>query len=290
MRVFFFIITSCIALAVLATPASAFEVRPAIQEVQIVAGAGIDRVIELTNTKDEPIELFFTVQKFRAGGGGAPTFLPPEDIEGLPEWIRVSAPKIQLPPRSSKSVRVRIDVPKEASAGGYAAAVFVTERPEKDNPVAIMTRIATLWLVTVQSADGTLPRPAWKVESFAARALLHGLDSEIQTKINIHNTGNAHGMAVTTLQYEGFFLKATSTIEIMRLLPDESREKVSTLPISSWIDRVKVVVKPPTGRDIEQVVWVISPVIFILGLGSVSICAGLFWRWRKRRNRGILAS
>lgn len=268
--------------------AEAFEVAPAIQEIQIQAGTAAERNIRLMNPGDEPIEVFFTVQKFRAGGGGAPEFLPSEDIRGLPEWIRVSAPRAHLPPRSSAEVRVRIDVPTTAPSGGYTAAVFVTEASSDGAAVEVAKRIATLWFVTVQGSDGVTAKPAWKIDSLTVETHSKEVRAGAEARVSIRNTGNAHGVVVAHFQFDGLFMRPTSTYGVARLLPGETRQvsvtNYSLLPIDYW----SVVVELPTGERIERRIWLFQPWFLLVCIAFMTGGIGA-WRWRKRSNQGILA-
>lgn len=267
----------------------AFEVAPAIQELQIQAGATSEREIRLVNPGDEPLEVFFTVQKFRAGGGGAPVFLPSEDTRGLPEWIRVSAPKAQLPPRSSAVIRVRIDVPRAAPSGGYTAAIFVTEASRDGAMVEVAKRIATLWFVTVQGSDGVTAKPEWKIDELTVRSRPEGARAGAAAQISVQNIGNTHGIVAARVEFDGLFMHATSTYRAMRLLPGEARQTTVTMSSLAPIDVLYVTVELPSGERITRRTVVIHPWFFVVFGGLLAGAVGIL-RWRKRSNRGILVS
>ncbi len=286
-RRFFLLCLAVVAGVVFPESALAFQVSPAIQEVNVAAGTTVDRDIQLVNTDEEPVELFFTVQKFGAGGGGAPVFLSPNDVSGLPEWIRVSQPAVRIEPRSTASIQVRVVVPKDARPGSYTAAIFATESIQSGMTVDVAKRIATLWFVTVKGADGTEPRRAWQIEEVSYNARADRWRTVTDVGARLKNTGEAHGIAVATVTIDGLFSQPKSVQRTARLLPLESRDV--NVEFSSLIpfERARIAVELASGERVERVIW-IAPFRSVFVFLIVCFAAVGGWQWRKHRRRGIL--
>lgn len=269
--------------------AEAFEIRPAIQELRVRAGESIERDIQLSNPSTEPARVFFTIQAFEAAGGGKPRFLPPEASAGLPEWVKVSAPAVQLAPGGQASVRVHIEVPATAPTGSYTAAIFATESSNDGVMVEVSKRIATLWFVAVQGTDGVSAAPAWTADIRSVQQHPELVQAGVQLAIKLGNRGTVHGIGVAEISSAGVFTAATSSLLVARLLPNEARTFLLETRSRAPLDRVHIRVRLPSGESTERVAWIISP-LGVMGLGLVLIGAVYgIWRWRMRR-RGILTS
>ncbi len=268
----------------------AFSVQPAIQELSVRAGESIQRQVTVANPDVEPVELFFTVQKFVAGGGGAPSFLPPSDTAGLPEWIRVSTPRVMLRGGESRTIQVDIRPPATAESRGHSVALFATEVAPPGGNVQVAKRIATLWFVTVQGRSGEPALPAWEVSMSEPRISYSGWKTEVSTTWNVKNTGMTHGIAVLPTEIRSLTQVLSTTSTVVRLLPGETREgSVSASTI--WpINRITLKIEDPSGRPLERQVWVIGRSAWALIALAVGSSLVMVWRWSKRRRRGILGS
>ncbi len=267
----------------------AFEVRPAILDLQVPSGSSTERELRVRNTDAEPLEVFFTIQKFAPAGGGQPQFLDPADIAGLPSWVRLSARELRLAPGEERAVRVRVDVPPGTQAGGAYVGLFTTEKPALASPVGIGRRIATLLLVSV---DGE-KRPA-RVE-MSGRSLgqdANGGSYEVAWK----NVGGSHGPATVRLEARRMTLfgpKRSADETVMRVLPGE--ERTTRLAWSdhaplSWVQaRAFLDGKLVAGSEQSQV-WV-HPGLIVGSIAFIALIVGAAWKMRRsRRRRGLLAA
>lgn len=216
----FFGIAFCLLIAVPTGRVQAFEVRPAIIDIAIPTGSSTEREIHIHNNESVKKELFFTVQKFEAGGSGSPRFLDPKDVVGLPTWLRVSSPQITLDPGAVGDVRVRIDVPSSTEPGGYYVGVFTTERATNGTSGALGKRIATLLLVNV--AGEQAPAHMEVKEIVQKHALNKG-----SVEVAVKNTGKTHGFATiktTIRRWTLWGMRKNEDTRVVRLLPGESRK------------------------------------------------------------------
>lgn len=216
-KLFFTGVLLCLPLRV-----GAFTVEPSIFDVQTEAGNPIDRLLTVKNTDDQPTEFFLAVQKFIAGENGAPLFLDPSDIQGLPSWIQVSAPEFRLDSGQEQQIRVRVLPPKETASGGYYAAIFASEKKTGESAVGITRRIASLWLVNVK--NGTEAGNARFAFTGTSSLVANGLKREGNVKIPLSNNGTVHGLVRVKTMIEAWPWKTQETMQDVRLLPQETRE------------------------------------------------------------------
>ncbi len=113
-------------------------------------GQTISTDITVINEKDTAETFYSSYANFEAQGEtGTPTFN--EAKEGLDTWI--TAPdSVFLAPGVSKKVTINIAIPKDATPGGYFAAVFwgtVPPDAKSGDQVAIGTKIGSLVLLRV---------------------------------------------------------------------------------------------------------------------------------------------
>lgn len=278
--------------------AVAFEVSPAITEVDVNAGDTVERYLNITNPEKTPLSVVFTVQKFVAAGDGTPAFLPPSDTAGLPEWFRLSARELVVLPGETERVRVQLRIPKEARAGGYYAAIFTTRSPNRGGAVGIGARIATLWMVRVQAASSTLAETAkWVVDAPVVKQEGPWWRPVLTIYLDIENMGAVHGALASTISVRGLTLRCSPTkSDVIRALPSERRGLLlatchSILPIHKL--HIEFSGTTPEGANVMRSwsVWSVTRSVlmaYVLTLVGLIACLGCVWRIRKKR--GILNS
>ncbi len=266
---------------------NAFEVRPAILDLQVPSGSSTERELRIRNTDAEPVEVFFTIQKFVPAGGGQPQFLDPADSDGLPSWVRLSAREMRLAPGEERAVRVRIDVPAGAEAGGTYAGLFTTEKPALASSVGIGRRIATLLFVSV---DGEKRPARFEMKKGVLERGAAGQGYEVTWE----NTGGSHGSAVVRLEERRMTLfgpKRSADEAVIRLLPGEQREVRL-----AWDDRAPFAwVQTRAFLDGKLVkgsershVWV-HPALVAGSVAFIALVVGVLWRKRRvRTGKGFL--
>ncbi len=263
--------------------AEAFEIRPAIVDLDLPSGSSTVRELKVRNTDAEPLEVFFTIQKFIPAGGGQPRFLDPTDVGGLPSWVRLSERGLRLAPGEERTVRVQIDVPAGTEAGGSYAGLFTTEKLALESPVGIGRRIATLLLVSVDGAK----RPA-RIQ-FDKSELKREEEGE-SYEVGWKNDGSSHGLAGVRLVARRMTLfgpKQSMEDASLRLLPGEARTVRLAwddgAPVS-WV-QARAFIDGKLVEGSERSLIRVHP-------GAIGVFAGIFffigvsvW-WRKRRHAG----
>jgi hypothetical protein len=230
------------------------------------------------------------VQKFVAAGGGAPQFLPPSDTAGLPEWVRVSTPKVALRGGESRTIQVDIRPPANEVSRGHSVALFATEVPPEGGNVQVAKRIATLWFVTVQGRSMEPAMPKWDVSLGDIQVTGYGWKTQASAAWTIKNSGVAHGIAVLSSEVRDVKSALMVTTTVMRLLPGEGRE-VSIVGATRWpINRFTFELVDPSGQTLVRQRWVIGVSGWAMLVVAFVGMPALIWRWSKRRRRGILSS
>lgn len=268
-------------------PVDAFEVRPAILDLDLPSGSSTERELRVRNADAQPLEVFFTIQKFVPAGGGQPQFLDSGDISGLPSWVRLSERELRLAPGEERAVRVRIDVPRGTEAGGSYAGLFTTEKPALGSPVGIGRRIATLLLVSVDGAR----RPARMKQVQAA--LREGNEGE-GYDVTWKNEGGSHGLAALRLEAQRMTLfgaKRSTKDAQVRLLPGEERtvglDWDDRAPVSWVRARAFLDGKLVEGSERSRI-WV-HPSLIVGMIAALFLIVIAVWRKRrKRKGNGFL--
>lgn len=112
--------------------------------------------IELTNREGESSIFDLTTEDFIADPEheGTSTFFG-EDVDGpfsARRWLAPEIRRVQLNHADRAFIRVMVSVPKDADPGDHQAALIVTreEAPSTVSGIAIVSRVAALFIITVQ--------------------------------------------------------------------------------------------------------------------------------------------
>lgn len=135
--------------------ADALRVSPVRSDVSVKPGESTTVKLQVTNLTEHSIRLNPVENDFVAGDEkGTPSLILDENetapTHSLKQFMKpLSA--VSLEPRESKTVSVKISVPKDAQAGGYFGAVqFTPSIPGSGGQVNLNTHVASLILLTVQ--------------------------------------------------------------------------------------------------------------------------------------------
>lgn len=202
---------------------AAFGVSPPIIEATIEPGAQLVGSMMVKNDEDGIQDFAFSIQKFiPSGTDGRQTFLPPTDKLGLPQWVDVEAPTLQLLPGTKRELKYVIHPPKDAQPGGYYAALFVSARPPgvKQESVFTGARTGILMLITI---------PGQVIENASITSLdgETAFDLPAQFKIAVKNEGTNHITPVGEIRISNVFGTEVARIpfnpDLGRLLPSSTR-------------------------------------------------------------------
>jgi hypothetical protein len=130
--------------------ANAFTYTPVRFELSGNPGQTITSKITLINEEITDKTLYSSFRNFEAEGEeGTPKFV--ESKEGLASWMTV-IPKITLASKESKTINFSIDIPSDATPGGYFSAIYWCTTPPGSSgnaQVAIGTCYAPIVLLRV---------------------------------------------------------------------------------------------------------------------------------------------
>ena len=132
-------------------PVFALTISPVRMEIKGDPGKTVNGQIELFNEQNETKIFYSSSQNFEArGDSGAPYFLP-DTTKGLASWITVQE-SVTLQSQERKKIPFSVQIPKNAEAGGYFAAILWGTSPAKEQgggQVSIGGKLGVLILLSV---------------------------------------------------------------------------------------------------------------------------------------------
>ncbi|MFZ6015541.1 MAG: hypothetical protein ACOYUZ_04275 [Patescibacteria group bacterium] len=172
-------------------PASAVIISPTVIDHEAAPGMSVSGKLRFTHTDSRDQTYYIIVQKFAPWGEeGLQTYLPEDDIQGLPSWFDINGNSYTLSQGETKEVDYTISIPPNAEPGGHYAAVFIStspEDPEEESGVGMGARTGVLFLVNV---SGEVTEQA-NLESFKTnKKIFSHLPANLSLRIK--NTGNVH--------------------------------------------------------------------------------------------------
>jgi len=188
-------------------------------------GERLTGTVELINQDAEARSYFVSIQKFiPKGDHGQQEFLSPSDTSGLPSWIGIAKQKITLAAEETGKIPFEINIPVDATPGGYYAAIFFTEAPAISAVSSTFaSRTGSLILLSVNGQTNkqaivtnfTLDKPA----TFA--------HLPANFEISVENKGNVHLSPTGTIDIINLFGRTVArpafNIENGRVLPNSLR-------------------------------------------------------------------
>lgn len=266
-------------------PNEALTVSPS--PVFATLAAGERRVVELTYQNQTGIDADVRVQvldvaprsgeseslELVAGSGGRRSASP---------WVSVDAPRFDVPAGDQHVVRVEVDVPADAGAGGYYAGLAIVARPT--SPAAQFQLDARLEVPLLLTVDGKFRR-AVSVD-VVPDARVHWQGGPARWRVRISNDGDVHESISGTLSIDGMIGAARRVpLDAGVLLPGEHRTRSIDLSLRGTPDayrasaRVELDDHEPVVARADRV-WVVpwwSIVLLVLAAGLVA------WRIRTLR-------
>jgi hypothetical protein len=273
----------------------ALEIAPPVITISANPGQKIITQISLRDVSTSKLIVTGQVNDFVAGGeDGTPKILLSDD-EGvnnpysLKSWIS-PLPQLLLEPRQIKNLPVTINVPSNASPGGYYAVVRFTATPPELNStgVSLSASLGALILVRV---NGDIAEKM-EIEEFSINR--NGKTGSLFEKTplefveRIKNTGNIHDMPTGQVTITDMFGKKVAAVNInlppRNILPQSIRK--FTQPLDSSVIGNKILFGKYTaelrvvyGADKEVITsnltfWVIP--YTLIGIGIATLVIGFF--------------
>ena len=160
------------------------SVSPTLVEFTADPGGSIVQPITVTNEGSDAINIVVSVEDLLQGR---------EDVSAT-SWFEVSPNNVELPPGETEDVKVRIEVPQDATGGGHyvavvlntATAVAAGRQGFTGGGAGVGARIESVFLVTVKSPDLTLEGGVVRLVPIARGEDTLGFRLEIQNSGNVH--------------------------------------------------------------------------------------------------------
>lgn len=171
----------------------AVKVQPTTIEERVDPGAVVEGSLTVTNESgDEQTYHIGTRNVEGMEDSGRPVFsdgTEPEDALNPATWIKPQVKEVTLAEGESASIPYRIEVPLEASPGGYFAALFVTREADTvtESGAGVGFHVASLVNLTI---NGDVVEDL-VFNEFATNKSLY-TDSNVSMMLRIENTGTVH--------------------------------------------------------------------------------------------------
>lgn len=133
-----------------------FSVEPARVQVSVPPGKRRGQTLTVRNAKaDAAVHLTAYVRDVIYKPDGSLEFPPPKSTEwSCADWIQVIPSELEIPPKSSREVRVSISAPSDAQGGRYAVIFFETgpSLAEKDS-ITVSFRVGAVVETIVRGTE-----------------------------------------------------------------------------------------------------------------------------------------
>lgn len=185
---YFLLFISTIALSLVSAPTlfatpqePSLAVSPAITEWEVQPGEALSKNIRVINKSDQPLPI-------KVGPG---QFLANEDVPQEKQhlyssfgWFTISESAFILPPKETKEVEVKLEVPASAEPGGHYATIYFHQLSEAQSGTSVVGRVGTLAFITVGGdIHKSLTSRSFSVKPQAG---------EYTISDRLENTGNVH--------------------------------------------------------------------------------------------------
>lgn len=233
------------AFALIPTLTHAVALSPSVMEISAKRGETVEQTLTVINTKAVEQTYYLGILKFESQENGeSPKFIPFEtDHSGLPEWIALPFSEFRVPANSKGEVPFEIVVPADIAAGGYYAALTVSQAPSdlvESNGALVEAKTAMLILLTV---EGTTAEHL-AILDFTGPDSKYRSDFAGIYKFRLQNQGNVHLEPVGTIRLEDFFGRTLIEMDAnpthAKVLPGSTREfDVSIQKTAGFVETLK---------------------------------------------------
>jgi hypothetical protein len=141
---------------------------------------------------------------------------------GAGSWISVDKPVLRLGAGAQQSIKVRIDVPPDASAGGHYGALVVEQAddPHEGGSSAVKLRVRL-----VSHVEVLVPGDVEYGGRFTHLHVTTGHDGRVEMTARFENTGNIQSKPRDgELRVSGRGGRATARFDVPETLPDGTRD------------------------------------------------------------------
>ncbi len=166
---------------------NALTISPAKIEVSVNPGSVVQEDFLIMNEQQDTMTFYTSAENFEAQGETGTPFFIKED-KGLDSWITVDK-SFTLKRGEQKTVKVSVNVPKDAEPGGHFAAIFLSTTPP-DGPkgqVSVGAKIGVLLLLRV---NGDIKEGGGVIEFAPTHNQTYYTSLPVSFFYRFNNTGN----------------------------------------------------------------------------------------------------
>ncbi len=268
---------------------------PAKVEFIVRPGASQTQAVKVYNQGEEALRILVYTEDYSISPENEFEFFPGGTIDySIAPWISYSESEFILDPGAYREVSMTIEVPVDATVGGYAsAAIFEGHRLNEQTQQGLITvgRIGVPLLTTVAVDASEIKQEGTILSMQVEKAPWVFLRSDIRVTTTFENDGNTylHYHAFTDIT-GGVFGSEYAVDHGESTALARTQRKITTEVTGAWFGRynVRVEVHYPPDRVLvqEQTVWVI-PWLLIIIVAIIMLALGVgVWKWRQRRAAG----
>lgn len=211
------------------------SVAPLVIEHDVSARDQIEESVKITNTTDRVLRIFATVNEVTLGqDGGIQTFVPPAaagTATSVTSWIEIQRGRIEIAPRETIRVPIKIVVGLNAVPGEYYAFVGLPDASKRDEAEALVYQGGVPGvLVRLSIADTS--REFLQLEGFSTERFLFD-QTAAQMQYVLENTGDLPVTPAGDIIFysvNGKEIAAVPVPEESALQPQEKRTYTVAIP------------------------------------------------------------
>lgn len=298
LKIFFLLNVLFLIFPFVSQAASTLTIVPVLFEDTALPGQVLKKKIKVINDDNQEKEILINIQDFVAKGEeGQQEFLPfdPERRTfSLAAWIYPEERTFVIGPGQEKEIKLNIEIPEDAEAGGHYAAVFFGPKVIAGAPGMVTTigQVGSLFLLRVA---GPIEEKAEIKEFSSSRRFYQS--PPVDFSIRLENKGNVHLKPKGEIIIKNIFKRKAGEVEVNSkggsVLPQSIRKYQSSWTKKWTIGRYTALANVKYGNSNQLVqkeisFWVIPVVKLLIGFLVLGIIIILIIFSIKRYNQWII--
>lgn len=229
------------------------RVTPVILDINLKPGQQQTYKINIENLLNQPLGIGLSQESLDATDElTGMVFGVPHGNSPFVSWVSIEEKQFIISENSSKTISLRINVPKNAKEGSYTSILFTTPFFTKildSNSPSVISKIGVLMLADIGMPVETQPEKMAKVNDFYFHELQDNAYESIVRLENIHNF-NLSAKAKIEISPILFGDKKIVQLNDKRVLAGKIRKWQEPVKLSPGIYKAKLIVSLSEGRFI----------------------------------------